>query len=96
MSLRVDLASLRDQYLVETLTPSMLAEAIERRLAAIADDAIWITRVPPDALHEAARRLEQRAARDGIATMPLYGIPFAVKDNIDVAGMPTTAACPAF
>ncbi|TVS00383.1 MAG: allophanate hydrolase, partial [Rhodospirillales bacterium] len=39
-----------------------------------------------------ARALAQR----GPAGLPLYGIPFAVKDNIDVAGLPTTAACPEF
>jgi allophanate hydrolase len=42
-----------------------------------------------------ARFLEERSPAER-AAMPLYGVPFAVKDNIDVAGVPTTAACPEF
>ena len=56
------------------------------------EEPVWITTVAPDDLLAAARVLEDRPDCD----LPLYGIPFAIKDNIDVAGMPTTAGCPGF
>ena len=56
------------------------------------DPAIFITlRDEADAVAEA-----KALAQKGDTVLPLYGVPFAVKDNIDVAGLPTTAACPAF
>jgi allophanate hydrolase len=56
------------------------------------DPAVFISlRDEKQALAEA----EALAAKDA-AQLPLYGVPVAVKDNIDVAGLPTTAACPAF
>ena len=53
---------------------------------------VWISLVPREQVLARAKALE---AADR-STLPLYGVPFAVKDNIDVAGMATTAACPAF
>ncbi|MFN3474370.1 MAG: allophanate hydrolase, partial [Blastomonas sp.] len=55
---------------------------------------IWISRASPEALVEAARGIDARIAAG--EKLPLAGVPFAVKDNIDVAGFETTAACPAF
>ncbi|GAB4167259.1 MAG: allophanate hydrolase [Terrimicrobiaceae bacterium] len=56
------------------------------------DPAIWISRFSRETILDRADALDQ-AGPDGL---PLFGLPFAVKDNIDVAGLPTTAACPDF
>jgi allophanate hydrolase len=56
--------------------------------------AVWIERVDEAAVMAAAEAIDRRVA-DGDA-LPLAGVPFAVKDNIDVAALPTTAACSAF
>ena len=67
-------------------------EEIYARIARHDDPALFITlRAKSDALAAA-----ERLSAGGPAGKPLYGVPFAVKDNIDVAGLPTTAACPAF
>ncbi len=51
---------------------------------------VWISLVPREVALERAREVETRS------DLPLAGMTFAVKDNIDVAGMPTTAGCPAY
>lgn len=74
------------------MTPT---EAVEAALAADRahdDPAIWITRLPDAEVMARARTLQAEGAQG----RPLWGVPFAVKDNIDVAGLPTTAACPTY
>ena len=61
------------------------------RIRAHADPAIFIT-----LRDEADVAAEARALGKRDTNLPLFGVPVAVKDNIDVAGLPTTAACPAF
>jgi allophanate hydrolase len=69
-----------------------VVDEVYTRIAARGDDHVWISLVPHDAARAAAAALDPA----DLTRLPLYGLPFAVKDNIDVAHMETTAACPEF
>jgi allophanate hydrolase len=88
----LDLQALGARYRAGSLRPAQLVAGILERIERRGDDKVWIHRVPAADLEARAAALERR----GPAGLPLYGIPFAIKDNIDLAGHPTTAACPAF
>src|SRR5438132_874920 len=79
------------------MTPTRPTEAVETALAAIAADAsagVWITLIERTIALDEAMHVEMRVATG--ERLPLAGLTFAVKDNIDVAGVATTAGCPAF
>lgn len=86
--LAFDIRSLHDFY-QDGGTPAGMIETLFARLEVVNDPGIFI--------HQARKQdlLDEAAALGAFdPAKPLWGIPFAVKDNIDVAGMPTTAACP--
>ncbi|MFE3104134.1 allophanate hydrolase [Nocardia tengchongensis] len=74
-------------------SPTRTAARVADAIAARGADGTWITPVPREQLLAAAAEIERRP---GARTLPLYGVPFGVKDSIDVAGWPTTLACPDF
>ena len=88
------LSDWQDLYRRGSYEPRAVIEA----LTITADDPAWISRLDSNKLQTQLDQLAARLEEVGgdLVQLPLYGIPFAVKDNIDVAGWPTTAACPAF
>lgn len=86
------IAALRARYEAGHLTPHALVDAIAAHFDAGDPHHAWIR---PLTHAELTTYADALAGRD-IASLPLYGVPFAIKDNIDLAGIPTTAACPAY
>ncbi len=72
--------------------PEAVIEACYRRIDEISDPGIFLHLIPLQTVLQTLRTLGPFDP----ATKPLWGVPFAIKDNIDVAGVPTTAACPAY
>ena len=88
-----DIQTLLKRYANGTLTPSELVETVHGHIRNN-DNNAWITIMPLETLRQYACALEARVAE--MDALPLFGVPFAIKDNIDLAGIPTTAACPAY
>lgn len=88
--MNLEIQALRGQY-ASGLKPAELIDRLCEHISSQGEDHVWIHRLGRAELRDRARALE-----DGPRDLPLYGIPFAVKDNMDVAGLPTTAGCPAF
>jgi len=86
----MNISALHALYSTQQLTPSAMVEALYEKIEFLSP--IWISLVAKEAALERAKALELR----GSTGLPLFGVPFAVKDNIDLAGMETTAGCPAF
>jgi allophanate hydrolase len=88
----LNLAALRKAYAEGSLTPLALVEQLIARRQETRGHRIWIHEIGDDDLRARARELESRSSEG----LPLWGVPFAIKDNIDLAGVPTTAGCPDF
>ena len=87
-----DIETVRQGYASGQFTPRELVEHLTERSAQFHAHNIWIHQLTARELEPYLRRLESGDREK----LPLYGVPFAIKDNIDLDGVPTTAACPEF
>jgi allophanate hydrolase len=90
----MSVGALRRAYADGALRPSDVARHIHSRFGDPDQDSVWISVPTRERLLAAAAQLDARVG--DMDALPLFGVPFSVKDNIDVGGEQTTAACPDF
>jgi allophanate hydrolase len=90
----LDLKSLARVYQSGEASPKEVACLVLARIAAYPDPAVWIHLLERDEILAQVGAIEKR--REAGERLPLFGVPFAIKDSIDLAGHPTTAGCPAY
>ena len=88
--MNLQISSLRSLYQSGALTPAQLVMQINAEIENADTHHVWIRRLSLDEMMQYVDALATKNPAD----LPLYGIPFAIKDNIDLAGIPTTAGCP--
>lgn len=88
----MSISALRTGYLRGSFTPAEVLESIIERAKDTEDYHVWIT--PPS--RERITPYLEKLQHLSITEYPLWGIPFAIKDNIEVQGWPVTAGCPEF
>ncbi|MBX2847675.1 MAG: allophanate hydrolase [Acidiferrobacterales bacterium] len=91
-NIALDIASLLNAYRDEQLTPNQVIDYVLQKSEQFTQRNIWIRQLTKQEIKPYLDSLEKRT----IDELPLYGIPFAIKDNIDLANITTTAACPSF
>lgn len=93
--MNLSLKALQEGYEKAQLTPSAVVEHLLPRLSAAESTGVWTYPLAAKDLYQRAAELEQISPEER-QNFPLWGIPFSVKDCIDVAGLPTSCACKAF
>jgi allophanate hydrolase len=84
------ISELLEAYRARRFKVSELLTAVLERIEHTPERHVWIARLPREDVLAYAKALDAKPPE----SMPLYGVPFAIKDNIDLAGLPTTAGCP--
>jgi Asp-tRNA(Asn)/Glu-tRNA(Gln) amidotransferase A subunit family amidase len=92
----IDIETLRTLYAKSVIAPEDVVNEVYKRLNdPTADSAVWLHVFPQAEVVKRARELS-KAYPDPTTRHPLFGIPFSIKDSIDIKGVPTTAACPEY
>jgi allophanate hydrolase len=90
----LDVSSLRVQYATAALSPLDVVRQVYATISSYHDKAVWIHVVPELEALACAQELVQKYHSSPLP--PLFGIPFSVKDSVDIIGLPTTLACTSF